>query len=1002
MALGSILLRPQRFERAVSAGRSVDSEAAIAEELLAIVGRIVLEPERAAPVLTALSDAAESSADRFQARVSGRFETAGSKVRALTRPFEDFIEGFAPSGELTAANAVSQLRDLLEQAAGALRGLTTNRLRQQLQPFLDIIVQDLGITPDVIDAELWQLVDDIVARLQDVPADAGLDERRDRRDLARVLRRMRKRFSASFSFPAIDIEPLVGELMRLLQSTNIDQVLRQTACRIEKVGEGTESIDQLVRAISSEFGGESVGAAAAAANDKNARDFSWYGTWLLDGKADDLPFFEPGDLKNVGNFIRALKAGAKTTEAYVFEQMSEEQKELLGAFTDGEPDDEARFIVLETLNKLVYGRPLYDLQPFVARRDELHEHTRELNEEYREDQELFRFNRMVLEDTFPDFIDTPPREFAPRYLKFWTGDFWKLRGEELLSVLKLITFWPGEQLRIDKTGRRVLLGNKIVFAGEDVSWNDAPMFNPNCDFEGGRYWMFKHAKPDTMEWTAFLSAILCDATVAIWHTTHMDPGHRIGAILNGTYDLSHGLHASTARKSFDGWQGTADYSFGQWLLEIVEARGGVPFFVQPFASCEGSHSAATTTNRRLAYLTAFGLDMLKYIGPLATTSMLRDLLLSSMTLINFSGDISRPSSLPEQPRRNHKEQDGVVGVVEFLFALWLVSYVDREEYTMVPGDLPDDVRRLWLAGGLGMGLFAGFTGSWLAMCLAWAEDFGRLGKTMLTCMFKMPVLFVPALYSSREGDTNDGTFNAVGADFPGYPPRNTSPYLLPYAPGTGVHVDQGNAGAWSHNVPAGANTVQTYAVDIALDQGVEVLAARSGTVVAILQTTPDDTRGAANMIIIRHDQQLDGDVLVPLAAPLEDHDVDAGGVSTTTFGVYLHGRTNSVSAAFDLHVTNPVPGLSPPPYDPTVDDPLIVGTTVRQGEPIMLSGDTGNSLHNHLHFQVLPALPAVPAVPPAQALRNSAYTIPFVFNDVGGNGVMEAGRWYESGNTRRV
>ena len=197
----------------------------------------------------------------------------------------------------------------------------------------------------------------------------------------------------------------------------------------------------------------------------------------------------------------------------------------------------------------------------------------------------------------------------------------------------------------------------------------------------------------------------------------------------------------------------------------------------------------------------------------------------------------------------------------------------------------------------------------------------------------------------------------------------------------------------------------------------EVLAARAGTVVFVRQVTINDTRGPANMIIIRHDQQLDGGALVPLPAPLADHDVDAGGVPTFTYGVYMHGRTNSVSAAFDLHVTNPVPGLSVPPYNPAADNPLIRGAilvppapfapatfaggmTVRQGEPIMLAGDTGNSLHNHLHFQILPEVTGV--VPPVPPQRNAAYTIPFVFNDVGGNGVLEAGRWYESGNTRRV
>jgi hypothetical protein len=147
--------------------------------------------------------------------------------------------------------------------------------------------------------------------------------------------------------------------------------------------------------------------------------------------------------------------------------------------------------------------------------------------------------------------------------------------------------------------------------------------------------------------------------------------------------------------------------------------------------------------------------------------------------------------------------------------------------------------------------------------------------------------------------------------------------------------------------------------------------------------------GNWNFITIRHDVDDTGAVI----APDPNHDRDVGGRVVVTFATYGHGRQNGVTAAFARWAT-PVPTAS------------IIGTRVRRGQPIMLAGDTGTSFHNHLHMHVLPEmLPAGatgPTAPATGAVVNNNYGIPFIFQDVGGDGVPKNLTWHTSNNTRNT
>ena len=229
-------------------------------------------------------------------------------------------------------------------------------------------------------------------------------------------------------------------------------------------------------------------------------------------------------------------------------------------------------------------------------------------------------------------------------------------------------------------------------------------------------------------------------------------------------------------------------------------------------------------------------------------------------------------------------------------------------------------------------------------------------------------------YTFNEGKTDDGHYSGrdVGGNevrYAGYQSPATSPYKLPWNKGDTFNCPQGNQGLYSHAPISGPD--ESFAYDFALDNGTEVLAMRDGTVVERFEGTPDGDTSAPNKIIILHG---------PAIAD-QDRDVDpATGAAKTvrTFAVYLHGKENSITAAFG--------GTLP-----------AIGTPVVRGQVIMHADDTGRSAYNHLHVQIKPD------VRPA-ARRSWATTPSRLCSRIRMWRVMTAyrkpGRFYESDNTK--
>jgi hypothetical protein len=974
MSIGSVLLQPQRIRRAAPA----NSDAALIEDVLRTATRLLLDPEEAGHIFTLMGEAIQTTAHGFQKRVAGRLTGAHTRLQVLLKPVLDFFQGFdADAAGGGPAEGMQLAEQMLVALSDALRGLGLDDIRGYLAELFDILENQLGVDGSFIEAETWGFVDAVIAGLEGGTVGTTPEARENRLETAAVLRRAKRRLQQQFQFPQFDVEKLSRLLLDRMRRSGLAAVAEKAACAadtLDAVTEATARVNALVRAIQ-------LGSAGAAAADGayDGPPYGWYATWLLQYKYRDLPLFTPDELKDA----RALAAKLKQTPsgdrvaAWLGSRLTTDERSALDAW-DGaaSPDEALRQVLVGLLNRLVQTAILAEEPAFSA--VSLGAETRDLAKDYEDDQQALRYNRMVLEDVLPGELQKMPRTRGER--------FWAWLGEGIRAGVG----WPGEQVRISSDGRYVFLGDKIMHSGLNVRWQDAPLFAPPSRIQGHPYYRFQHISADFMEGWAWHSTWANDAVRSVWHllnTRKTGRAHFVPSLLNGLYDVSHGLTSGLARRPFAGFT-FFSHKWLEWLL-------GAPLALTTAGSAQGAHTDASFVNRLAFWFTVYAGDIMNLAGPVTATDKLRNLTLAFMTALNFRGPQDGPSTVARNSALNYKELEAIVDAVATGFAYWLASEVRREEYVhpFFPGDVPGRVWALWLAGGAGMGLFAGFVGTLIAAITAWAEDWELLGWTMLKSMPKVILPFWVILYSLREGDTDDGKFNPLGgAAFAGYPAKRSggsdtpSPYRLPYAAGEMINVGQGNQGVFSHNPianginrpPADQATMQTYAYDFAHDQAEEILASRPGTVHSLFQNTTDDTTGAWNFIIIRHDVDDDGNPI----APDPVHDRTVGGALTRTFAVYGHGRQNGVTDAFALWDTPPA---------------TIARTTVKRGQPIMLAGDTGTSFYNHLHMHVLPGDSGPASIDP-----DDSVAIPFVFQDVDDDGVCKAMNWYESANQRRT
>ncbi len=537
----------------------------------------------------------------------------------------------------------------------------------------------------------------------------------------------------------------------------------------------------------------------------------------------------------------------------------------------------------------------------------------------------------------------------------------------------------GDDIWIDKDKRTLKRGYRTVAQKDGVTLMDLPEFTAQGNAEGVRYTFARH-DIERLEGHARVWSWLTDGFAGGLHlldVTLLTQSRILSNVLNivantGT-SLFTGLYKAPMRWwLFDslGWNqpstccaccSCCNTCFDSCLRFLTWGIASPVTLATFIGSFEQYHSNSISYYNEFAFwITTILPDVYRTYGNYGKVNAVRDIWLSWMTLRNHIHD-------PLKPAANIKHHQGLWQPVSTLAVLLFVKLLPRKFYYRPAEDEEHTflffVFMLVVAPILAiLGLIAGWYPWQAALCGGKVDDkeiVGEIGKLwLLTGLLVYPSMFI----MEKAGSTGGGTYNpAGGADYPGYPEQDTSPYNLPYGSQRGrVYVGQANMGFFSHQAPPLTGRDHVYAYDFSTDHGDWILASRAGTVARADDTFEDENTDDPNTIVIQHDSIVEG------------HDFDPEtGEDAMTFSRYVHGAQGSIREAFGVEDVNDV-----------------VGLRVTQGQRIMRTGDTGTSFHNHLHMDIR-----------LNAAGNGP-SVPFVFRDannvIGDDGVCLPFREYKA------
>jgi hypothetical protein len=155
------------------------------------------------------------------------------------------------------------------------------RIRPYVAELLDIVQVELGLSLPALETMLWEIVDDIIDRLEALPPEPQRAARENRLDTIRMLRRIKRLIRGQFPLPVMDADRITDAIAGTLRRLNADALGRQAACVSHALGaisDAAHGVEELVPLGISQFG--SLGAAAAATN--ASEQYCWYASWLLE------------------------------------------------------------------------------------------------------------------------------------------------------------------------------------------------------------------------------------------------------------------------------------------------------------------------------------------------------------------------------------------------------------------------------------------------------------------------------------------------------------------------------------------------------------------------------------------------------------------------------------------------------------------------------------------------------------------------------------------------
>jgi hypothetical protein len=938
LSVGAVLVQPQRFERAANAA----ADETILVDVADLVARAAFDTAKGGGVGSSFLAACEKAGERLLAQAGSGFETAGSRLGTMLQAPATALQTQAHSiGAIdNVDDALAAAKTLLTALVSLVEELTIDHIREHLGEIVDIVETDLGLKPNVIEDQVWALLDDFIDELEHVPPESDAAVLSNRIQLIGALRRIKRRAGESVEFPELPVEALAEALFAAIKRTGIPQEAARVACvgagAANAVGAGRD----LLHAVPfTGFGSGSIGAAIPPPEpSSNDKTYLWYPSWLANNHRrwwSYLLLVYPGD------------------EIWI----SADEQQIVQANT---PDP---------------------------------------------------------------------------WSVFWQG---------------LIHWtWPYDR-------------HVIGFSpGGGVKWKDSPRIADST-----HTYAFKVVDADAMEKIAWISSIACNGFEFLAHMISLEENDIASNLVNGIGAAGYGTWKATLRRpapawlegltirtvgtllaSLEGRQTSGSNQFSEWLtlsgpdvaemltykyfaesardftlslLTLLNNDPGAPPEQRPrnHEEIDGVTNAFVILFQNLMMLLFSRQDYLQpFQGPSAgqqrETLFLKWMLLIGTGFGLLGGVVGAAAALGASRTFDKgvffRKLPLAVLQTHLLFFYWL--YLHQEGNTAggtynpygfgsLPGYPTPASQSPYLipydnsAGAIYLG--QGNQGFWshnvLNVNQVYAYDFSATQGTQILAARPGTVV---AFWETIPDDTNPNAFTVGPTTLTGASiAAGGNPAIVPVANAAGfapkgqfliADPNTGKSDDVSYTSIAG-NSFQGCTWPAAGAAATYFVPGAPGApppqAAAIQQANP-----GWNFVVVRHD--LDNN-LAP-AGPIGPYDVGPNGLGLTC-AVYGHGRTGSVTSSFN-QITAPV-------------TPAIIGTKVKRGMPIMLTGNTGISFHNHCHMHVVPdpggQYSAFMGVAFAGLPTPNAVTIPFVFadSDVGGDGVLKHFNFYTSSNAQ--
>ncbi len=288
MSVAILLTQPKLVEQL----NSLSNQDRLAEDLVAVVRRIVLNTEKSQVILSSFQQAFEQFADGFVSDAPN-FNRGLEQLGALFAPLIDSVRSFAENPALRGdfAVAIECIAAQFVTLMDAVSGLSINQIRDFLSRFLQILSSQFGFSLDTLVDRVWGIFDFVIADLRNMPVGIEAEEKELRLVTASLLSQIKRQLQEGLKLPELSSDDIADTLMGQLRELGLEtwmQHAAQLADAVKGACIAAGSIGELLQA------GNSVGAAARAP--ESGDNYAWYASWMMATR--NRGFFE-----TVGNYF---------------------------------------------------------------------------------------------------------------------------------------------------------------------------------------------------------------------------------------------------------------------------------------------------------------------------------------------------------------------------------------------------------------------------------------------------------------------------------------------------------------------------------------------------------------------------------------------------------------------------------------------------------------------------------------------------------------------------